>query len=275
MVAVRVKLLLCLRMVAGTRAKRTLKIPRFGYKGFFPCGINSPHIIFSNLNLFWNKYFWTFSLEWKVFRHPFIQHTADIFKPLCWRIYIRYHFIFQALQVFFYENTCHALYLIFFYLLRIFLNIWCENLLCFISYLLWTFLKPFLGEYSSPIRFFFCYSKCSNISLWKIRTTFFISETRTFSVKFISHGLYFLGHLRIHVGTFFPVLAITLSLIVDYYYYYYYSVFRLEFVYLLICLLGLFLFLWICLATVHFLYLYFLLQFACTFCCNFCCASNN
>ena len=49
---VTVKLWLCLRMVAGTRAKRTLKIPRFGYKGFFLCGINAAHMIFSNLNLF-------------------------------------------------------------------------------------------------------------------------------------------------------------------------------------------------------------------------------
>ena len=38
------------------------------------------------------------------------------------------------------------------------------------------------------------------------------------------------------------------------------SVFRSEFVYLLICLLGLFLFLWICLATVYF--------GTCTFYCN-------
>ena len=68
-------------------------------------------------------------------------------------IYIRYHFIFQVLQVFFNENTCNVLYLIF-YLLRIFLNILCENFLCFISYLLRTFFNPFLGEYSSPIRFF-------------------------------------------------------------------------------------------------------------------------
>ena len=139
---VTVKLWLRLRMVAGTRAKRTLKIPRFGYKGFFLCGINALHTIFSNLNLFWNKYSWTFSLEWENFRHPFIQHTADIFKPLCWRIYIRYHFIFQAQQVFFYEITCHVLYLILFICYEYFWT-FCVKIFCFISYLQRTFFKTF------------------------------------------------------------------------------------------------------------------------------------
>ena len=172
-------------------------------------------MIFSNLNLFWNKYFWTFSLGWENFRHPFIQHTADILNLLLEDIYIRYHFIFQALPVLFYENTCNVLYLIF-YLLRIFLNILCENFLCFISYFPADILKHFLGEYSSLIHFLL--QQMLELFSVKIRTMFFYfrnySETRTFSAKFISNGLYFWGHLRIHVGTFFPVLAITLFPIV-------------------------------------------------------------
>ena len=168
-------------------------------------------MIFSNLNLFWNKYFWTFSLEWENFRHPFIQHTVDIFQPLCWRKYIFVTTLFLGPTSIFQWEYLPCTLFNFVYLLRIFLNILCENFLYFISYLQRTFLKPFLGEYSSPIHFF----ATANFSLWKIRTTFFISKTRTFSVKFISNGLYFWGHLRIHVGTFFPALAITLSLIVD------------------------------------------------------------
>ena len=122
-------------------------------------------------------------------RHPSIQHTADILNLLLEDIYIRYHFIFQALPVLFYENTCNVLYLIF-YLLRIFLNILCENFLCFISYFPADILKPFLGEYSSPIHFFVT-ANVRTFFYEKYAPRFFFSETRTFSVKFISNGLYF------------------------------------------------------------------------------------
>ena len=88
------------------------------------------------------------------FLTPIHSTYCGHFKLLFEDEYIRYHFIFQALQVFFYESTCHVLYLIFFYLLRIFLNILCENFLCFISYLLQTFFNTFLEEYSLPIHFF-------------------------------------------------------------------------------------------------------------------------
>ena len=133
-------------MVVGIRAKRTLKISRFGYKGFFLCGINALHMTFSNCNLFRNKYFWTFSLEWGNFRHPFIQYSADIFKPLCWRIYIRYHFIFLALQVFFYEIACHVLYLILFICCEYFWT-FCGKIFCVSFHIYYGhFLKLFWGR---------------------------------------------------------------------------------------------------------------------------------
>ena len=100
---------------------------------------------FSNLNLFWNKYFWTFFLEWGNFWLPFIQHTADIYKSLCWRIYIRYHFIFQALLVFFYEITCHVLYLILFICCEYFWT-FCVKIFCVSFHIYYGHFKTSFGR---------------------------------------------------------------------------------------------------------------------------------
>ena len=136
------------------------------------------------------------------------------FKPFCWRMYIYSLplYISGTKSIFLWEYLQCTLFNFFFFTCCEYFWTFCVKIF-HITFHIYSgyFLTLFWENNRHP--FIFLLQQMLDLFSVKICTTFFISETRTFSVKFISNGLYFWGHLRIHMGTFFPILAITLSLI--------------------------------------------------------------